>query len=117
MKSAFILTGSLLTLLAASPLLVQDRGDRIDERLDNRGDALTNAWISVANVSTNVSTNAPIGSKRTGMTKPPRIWTARATVARTGWIAKATAWRIGLTGAATASTITSIVGTVATADP
>lgn len=40
MKSTLILTGSLLTLLVASPLLAEDRGDRINERLDQRSDRL-----------------------------------------------------------------------------
>ena len=37
MKTTAILAGSLISLLLTTPLLAEDRGDRINERLDNRG--------------------------------------------------------------------------------
>jgi len=38
MKTALILTGGLPTLLAANPLLAQDCGDRVENRLDRKDD-------------------------------------------------------------------------------
>ena len=38
MKTTAILAGSLLALLVTTPVLAEDRGDRVNERLDQRGE-------------------------------------------------------------------------------